>query len=338
MSNLLVWTTLPAGIRWNPPAAQVGILRIGLVVSPRLDLQGQAAGKLGDDYFADFLHWPATLKNARYTLRIRQGLTPVSGESDFFVTDVTPVADANHSADDRFWSTIFDPSTVVVPYDAPSPAATVNQIASYDAAMLHDAVSAGYAVQLNAFKNAFGQTSDGVSNNPLVRILVKSEQTRRQFGGPSLTGPEETSIANAFARFSAFHERDDSPQALAAAAAAGQGKLDFHALISALQEHNALLRKLGLAWDFELSLSEQQLQSIGPSGRMRIEVSGLGLSKPTIPVIPWTAFEASPRISNTAYGIFHPTRQNAAPSSQNYTLRISARARTRIIYVYEHES
>jgi hypothetical protein len=56
--------------------------------------------------------------------------------------------------------------------------------------MLHDAVSAGYAVQLNAFKNAFGQTSDGVSNNPLVRILVKSKQTRRQFGGPSLTGPE----------------------------------------------------------------------------------------------------------------------------------------------------
>lgn len=312
MANILNWTTLPAGVRWRqlPGGSRAAFLRIGLVVSPRLDLAGRTAGKLGDDDFIDFLDWPARLSGAKFTLRIRKGAASTPGEDDTVDIEVRPLADASRSPDSRFWTTIFAPETAVRPFATPLALALTERVWSYDAAALEAAIASGYAAHLRTVRHLTGVPNDNVSENPLVKAVARAMRG----GGAVALSAEDDAIGKTFTRFQGFHQRDPAAVSVAFAASAPQ-PLEFHELHSALQEHNNLMRKLGLVFDFEISLTASQLHDIGAVGRIRIEVAGQRLQKPAVFYQPWTAFDAVPHIGTTSYGIFHPRPSNGTPGA-----------------------
>jgi hypothetical protein len=310
MANTLISTTLPSGIRWKNSAGGVSqpILRIALLFSPRLDLGADAAGTLGDARFKDFLKWPEKLTAASYILRGRKDFNPATGESDEIAVAISPLTDAAKSADVRFWQTIFPSSTVVRPYDKPTAAAAPADTKSYDAAQLDDAIATGYVAQLRSSRSFIGSPPEEPRENPLIRAVATGLQQR---AGVTIAAvnPEQAAIATAFGRFASFHGRAAPGLVGAAALPPPNQPPDFHELLSALQDHSALMRKLGLVVSFEVPLTPAQLDAIGSKGRVRIEVNGLDVPS-AVGFAPWTACELTPRVGSSVYGIFHPAKKD----------------------------
>lgn len=92
----IVWTALPKG--WLRSGPHAGALCVSIVVSPRLTPQTAAEQRLSAPGFADFHHWPLTLRDIRLGVRIAGQLVPVEPLSP---------------ADEDLWQALLGPDTPV---------------------------------------------------------------------------------------------------------------------------------------------------------------------------------------------------------------------------------
>ncbi|WP_316174548.1 hypothetical protein [Bradyrhizobium sp. SZCCHNRI1073] len=310
MPTVLIWTALPNGIRWLKSGAgpETAHLDISLVITPRIDQPGPATGVLGEPRFADFHDWPSALnvQNSKFTFRFRSGEKAAASEKDIFAIDAQPLMDSSRSVDSHFWLSIFDSKTPIrlLKTDAADKLGP-RSFTSYDAATLNEAISAGFVAQIKAFSSAFRGGDLGIRNNPLVAAFLNAADAKE--GKVALAEGNPTAVAAA--RFQSFHARSDAPGFTVEDI---KEDPDFHELISALREHPALVRKLGLVLDFRLELSSAQIQQMPNVGRIRVEPSGLNITTPTKSILSWTAFDCTTRVPSTVYGVFHPRRSDPA--------------------------
>ena len=283
MAHLIIATTLPHGVRANTAAAS-------LVLSPRLDLNGQDSSRL--ERFYDFLNWPNALRQATFRVLLRRTATSIAVDE--------PVTPARHpkTLDPAVWRTVFPPDTIVRPFESSS--ADQVTLQSYDARTVADAMLAASMLQSNAYRYATGQvsalefTSASVVANAVVARLAPLEMT------PLSVGADGMRLA--FEQLAAYHERVDQSSVQALSSATVEPTLEFHAAVSALREHGTLTRELGLVVD--LNFDAGLLRSVGPTGEVKIVASDVAFQEETQLISPWTAYEwrdVTPRL-----GVFHP--------------------------------
>ena len=103
-------------------------------------------------------------------------------------------------------------------------------------------------------------------------------------GGPA--SPD--AVAAVGATIDSFAEPAVAPAPLPAAS--GGGELGFHAVLSHLREHPAVLRALGLIVELRVPVAELDRVAVGAAAQVKVECAGLG----ELAVSPWTRFERSP--------------------------------------------
>lgn len=311
MPNSVNFTTIPNGLKWIEDGNGLKAkLRVSLVTSPRLDFDPNHIKPLRDTIYKDFQHWPNLLKNADFKFRVRA--QPAAGEewADALTRPLQPITDGDLGADDRFWVQLFPLDTIVgspiEDEDGPQ-----KQLASYDARMLHEAIALGYLFETTAIRNGILNTDQGISSNPILRALAAKPDagavdnevlTTFQLGGERLR--------DAFNGLYNFHN-DPARNIMELPALDNTPSLnEFHEILSALQEHNRLCRKLGLVHDFEIDLSNEELQKIGTIAHIKFDV-GFPAEDPNLQrVSPWTLCDVEPKIGGTSLGVFHPRNSN----------------------------
>lgn len=267
----VMWTVLPDG--FSADGAQ---LRLSVLVGPELIL-GAAVTPPELSQFPDFLDWPARLAGARFELELGFELLPLT------------LVSAPESAT---WAAMFPPDTYVIPRAFEDRRGT--HVLSYPAMRLHDHLAELYA------RLAF-ETADARPRLPDLRV-----QTR--FLGDRVPRPREVldivrdngikglmaSDLGAYALHETFHtplEREETAtyvkqgpsdprenatwrtHRLATLPKDGDFKqrIDFHRIVSAMNQHRGLLRALGLVLDFETPRDAAPLLGAAQPARLRVE-------------------------------------------------------------------
>src|SRR6185295_2055698 len=99
----LFWTALPNGFNEDGQA-----LRVSLLVSPRLVPENNP-GELKE--FLDFIDWPATIRDTRFTLTFGAQSVDIAGN------DFTRIDDRLGRADSAVWTALFPDTTPVVGFE-----------------------------------------------------------------------------------------------------------------------------------------------------------------------------------------------------------------------------
>ncbi|MEV6398991.1 hypothetical protein AB0M39_30130 [Streptomyces sp. NPDC051907] len=265
------WVVLPAGL--SPDGAQA---RISVFVAPRLEVDDAGPQILGE--FPDFDDWPARLAAAQFLLETTdpQGL-PVEAP--------VPLTVAGPPADSALWQRFFPATTRVVSHriddyrgrtavayparqiadstrgafagaaaDSPDElptASRMSQFAGFAAAGTMADRLKGIAAALreaDAADNPDGLSQPDLTPQDAFLAFHQQEQQLAFFAGPGLAPPPPPPIPPA-------PPRPEQPD------------IDFHQMLSALGDHPALLRRLGLVVDFTV-----------PVGQLKPTRGELGLS------------------------------------------------------------
>lgn len=269
----LIWTALPNGV-----SADGRALRISLLLSPRLEPES-APPSLSS--FADFEDWPDTLRRSQITVTI--GDTAIALTADHVDASIGV-------ADSAVWRALLPTTTRVQSYKMTDH--TDTRVLSFDAVALHDAIrkvygsltvtagedlpSIGELRASNAFKSLIEgvQAVDGLRDNkkePTRDIEGEVDEWQRT-GFKGLAG-----AGTMLSTFQLFHtplakQRSESytpedernkvtwrtHERATIKADDFVSSLDFHRIVSAMNQYPLLLRRLGLVVDFTV-----------PVGRLR---------------------------------------------------------------------
>ncbi len=262
----VLWTCLPNGVSDGGELLQLSVL-----VSPRLRLT-QAAGAFELAQFPDFVDWPATLANTSFQ---------VSFGAD------TVEASRISAPDPTVWRAIFAPETFVRPYDFED--LTDAKVVSYPLAKLHDAFQDLYVNLLQTaddelpptrdlnqllgeirdFTNFRGQT-EHKQQRPFGFRYFDSLRDKEDFPGSNFASIRP--LFEPLTKFSAYHTplslpaqssyqnkgpddpREDAKWSTFKQVAMPKPEdfkdlIDFHQIVSAMNQYPVLLRLLGLVVD-----------------------------------------------------------------------------------------
>jgi hypothetical protein len=296
VANYLAWTTVPSGLRRGSDGNL--ILRIGLVPSIKLGIDRTDQSLLSDAGYHDFVKWTNTLNTAAYTLKLADN----AGTESSFAPVLGLLQTPGMEPDTKFWETIFPADTVVRPFGA---APQSSNVRSYDARSLANILSLGYLAELSPVKRAFSLVSSDLRANPMIQALMGVEPDANILAYSTANAEQ---IVETFEELSAFHMVNETI-ALATALTV-QPEMDFHEITSALQDHNALARKLGLVLHFDVIIPETVVSGLGATARIRVDVR-LSLND-TIVAAPWTECDVQQQIGETGFGVFHPRRSDGS--------------------------
>lgn len=276
LHHRVIWTVLPRGV-------EQGRARLVALASIRLIAEGPATLTLAD--FPAFADWPAAVEDAAFQVFVDD--KPVAAQRDLDPL-VIPSGAPGSSAD--WWAALFGKDTPVDSHAVDD--LTGAQVVSYDPAALEAALSDFYGSFAASLRGA-ERPSLGTLGNAL-----KGKDAGFFFDHAGAVGPLDAFVA-ALAPKTA-----GKPPATAQAAAA---KFDFHARLSAVGQHAALLHRLRLA--VPLSFDAHDLPHPGAVVRVRVNWaagSPLALSLPN--GAPGTAvshaFHARPRTEGLIVGGF----------------------------------
>ncbi|WP_309672735.1 hypothetical protein [Gemmatimonas sp.] len=266
----LIWTVLPNGL-----TADGRDVRFSLLLSPRLEPQN-AAPRLSS--FADFANWPATLARAKITVSFGDAAIPIEAAH----------VDASIGVpDSQVWLAMFPASTAVRSFKMTDHTAT--SVLSFDAVAMHDVVRNVYA-SLTASAGeelpSIGDLREQPALKPVIEGVAAVDGMRgslkkpvRDIGGEygEFTRSGFKGLKGAgtmLATFQLFHTplSKQSSQTHTPAdernavtwrtheraeidAADFVASLDFHRIVSAMNQYPVLLRKLGLVLDYVVPVS-----------------------------------------------------------------------------------
>lgn len=267
----VMWTVLPNG---RDPES--GRLRVSVLVAPQLTLISPPAPERLDE-FPDFLDWPAILADAEFKLDF-------AGDG----VDLEQVS----KPDGETWRAMFPPATFVRSREFQDMRGM--QVLSFPAATVHDHIQGFYAnvaaggglvrPAVDDLRNDLSELADGVPPPREVLRLVAED------GAKSL----KTSLQGAYALHETFHtpleqivdqtyskQGDTDPREDARWRSrrltplpdpnAYAQMIDFHRIVSSMNQHRTLLRRLGLVIDF--LADEDAFNPSGGADPMRLGVS-----------------------------------------------------------------
>jgi hypothetical protein len=319
MRQELIWTTLPWGIRQ-------GKARLTLLLSPRLTPDKEGAPL---STFPDFVRWPDQLATASFVLQVAAGTTNQSFTISPQQLDKLPAPSSDA------WQSCFGHTQVFTQTDSNKSARAPTRAASYDGRPINALVA---SLHLHLARRKHPLPDSHPADDPVVKSIASL------FAGEPTQGVKSNSPfskSGALDQLGSYFKRTQTPSApdpeplnkdLAR-------QLDFHGAISAIADHRALLRLLGLAVDFELSpeLTRSLIAALGPSssgrttGNIRIlptvqlpSISHALANIESLPFEAWTATEYRPVSKEIA--ILHAMSQfPSSPTLPNSSGMNSAR-------------
>ncbi|MGA5760695.1 hypothetical protein [Nonomuraea bangladeshensis] len=309
----IVWIALPNGF------GESGQARLSVFVSPRLD-----PGEEGILAPFDFLDWPSLITSG--TLQFGLGIggavinTEITGRpesrlwaslfgSETFVRPYVPDATSQvfGSYPAAHMHDLVKAGYQEVAVDSPLPAAAQVGVPEKFAGILplFGPIAQGTDTGLTGLPNpdlrvfladrllAAEPAEDFQARLDQLVDLAQDEAARSAVGeaAPPFVPlvPSTREIANTFAQFVLFHRQ---PAGTAVSTlAAPDTRLDFHQRVSALAQHPALLRLLGLVIDLDVDPADIPAASGGSPGVLRVIPRFAGPTRlPATPLTPGTAY------------------------------------------------
>jgi hypothetical protein len=322
-TNSVMFTALPSGV--------VSATSSGTVVSLSVYVTPQLAAAASITSVPAFANWPKTVAGLGWTVTLTAGTTahPIAATLDpryaagrfdqslwaaIFGSGTSPVAVNQFAVKNYTASGVLSygaapiSSTVKSTYKALAPLTTkptiskggtdvLSSTTANVAASLNVPQTAGSATLANAgqvvmstVKSAIGPTAASLSKTAL-QALQKSGQV-------------PTTSAGEFARVAAYHNRKNyrNIQPVAAAGSTSTVTLDFHQIVGHLSDHPAILRRLGLIVDLEITIP-----------------AGLGIDGPVnVSVAPSSAVAGLSYGTPFTYTILHPYGSASAVAFRPY--------------------
>jgi len=275
----LLWTALPNGYTVDGKS-----LRVSLLVSPRLDAEADLQ-QLAT--FPDFIDWPSTVRNTTFVIHFATSSVTVPGNS---FAGKNRVDDSLALADSSVWTALFPPTTFVQNYKFRD--LSTHSVLSYPATNVNTLVRNLYA-RLAATADDDLPKVSAVLGDPSWKSLVDVvdrmdnddrfvdfkngvRNPRAQFAAfRNKEFDQLKGLAKDMALFQLFHtpsstaklDRYPSPRDEAQAAARWLGykrtplpdptefqkRIDFHQIVSTMNQYPTLLRKLGLVIDLSIA-------------------------------------------------------------------------------------
>lgn len=312
-----LWTALPNGYTEDRRS-----LRISLLVTPRLEPDADRRLRA----FPDFVDWPATLLQTRFELSFGGGPTVTIKGNDF--AGRTRIDDRLGLPDSGIWQALFPPNTrvhgfeyrdlsdhSVLSYPAADLDEAIRGLYSDLAASTLDQLPTA-ATFLNNMK--WAELLDAVQDHD-DRYTDKRKNsgirdTRRQFrefvNEPQLF--KKRDLQTSLARFELFHTPPAPPKVGRYAGAKPEeaksaaewleyeqtplpqpgdfrDKIDFHRMVSAMNQYPTLLRLLGLVVDVLVSRDQFNPAASAPlSARVHLPPATPGVSRPDHDASPKT--------------------------------------------------
>lgn len=337
----LFWTALPNGFTKDGQ-----FLRVSLLLSPRL-VPDNNPGELKE--FLDFVDWPATLRQTRFTLNFGAQSVDIAGN------DFTRIDDRLGLADSDVWTALFPDTTPVVGFEWRD--LTQHSVLSFPAADVDKLVQNLYTDLAASAGEQLPNPSTFLTNPQWTKLVDAVQnvdrfthertglrQIKDQFAAfknhafdPPREGPSDTvdAISRNLARFQLFHTPPSKPKTEtyqgktkpdAKAYAQWQGfertKLpapedfkdiyDFHKIVSAMNQYPTLLRKLGLVIDFLI-----------PPDAFTASPDALLSATVTLPEgEPFQVFERQPDASPLTHTLLDQNRFQAVPRKPSADLHI----------------
>ncbi len=305
IEQLIQWVALPGGL-----ADDGATLRLAVFVAPRL--RTDEALTLAP--FLDWLAWPERVAAAAFSLEVDgQPAVPAS------VTSAPP--------EPRLWQALFGEQTPLAPFRFDD--LSERPIVSFDALAVAGYLRERYGrlaalaaddlplatpsrddrepALANLFSElVFGllQRGDHDPEGPFAALLARARglaAARRAdpgvAGGPPLEPlPGDGTPAGEFDRLRLFHYRPPGPPNdlgdEAQAAERFRAEVDFHQMLSALGDHPALLRRLGLVVDLAVPAEQVPTTDELRQGRLRVLPAWASAMPPEVTRdrLPWTQY------------------------------------------------
>ncbi|MFD8545335.1 hypothetical protein [Streptomyces sp. NPDC059649] len=248
------WVLLPAGL--SPDGGQA---RFSLFVAPRLG--ADRAVTLAD--FPDFLDWPARLATASFFVVTTDGNGTASDP------EIGPLTVSGPAAESALWQRLFPPHTPVTPFEFDDFRPSVK--VSYPAKGLADTTRGAFAAAAAASPEelpAAGGMSQFAGFAPAEDMPARLQEIAAtlaaadQLATDRPDGPAEPELGPQDA-FLAFHQQEQHLATFAGPRPPDEPPpeppprptppaIDFHQMLSALGDHPALMRRLGLVVDLTL--------------------------------------------------------------------------------------
>ena len=280
----ILWTALPNGL--NGARARVSVL-----ISPELVLTDDIEPPRLSQ-FPDFLDWPATLAGAEIALEL----------------DGTVVATTRTSTvEPEVWAALFTPETFVRPREFED--LSDRRVLSYPAARVHDYL-----------RDVYGQTAaaDLTRRPPAPTLRTRLDEItsgvpfpRDVFEEVRVRGIRElrSTVAGGFALLRAFHTpfertrtatyrktdptdpREDADWTEREAIALPppetfQETIDFHRIVSSMNQYRGMLRALGLVVDLEFDAAALGAAGQAPGLRAVVQWSATGEAESGVETLP----------------------------------------------------
>lgn len=266
----VMWTVLP-----NGRDRDSGRLQISVLAAPQLTLISPPISERLDE-FPDFLDWPAVLAQSEFKLE--------------FAGDGVEIEQISQP-DSNVWQAMFPPQTFVRSREFQDMRGT--QVLSFPTTMVHDHIQGFYAnlaaggglerPPVDALRTNLSNLSDGVMPPREVLRLVAEDgakQLRNSLQGAyalheTFHTPLERVIDETYAKQGESDPRENARwrtrelPPLPNPASYAQ-TIDFHRIVSSMNQHRSLLRQLGLVIDF--LADADQFQSTGGADPMRVAV------------------------------------------------------------------
>ncbi|MEP6763551.1 MAG: hypothetical protein ABJB66_04525 [Gemmatimonadaceae bacterium] len=298
----IIFTALPNGVSSD------GKLKLSVLVSPRLD-PGSASGELRA--FEDFKTWPKTISDAQITVDI--GATKVRlTAANIDGTIGTP--------DAATWSALFPLETFVRAFEMRD--RRNNAVVSYNTAAIYDAVRRVYAKLTTTANEQLPAISDLLADEQLGAIAKQVKKLDASFWNKDKNvrdiGGFFAGYADGFksidtgqlplAAFQLFHTPPAKPKTRTSQqegdnrldakwqsfehaeinAAKTVASLDFHQIVSAMNQYPTLLRKLGLVLDFVIPHAGIA-NAVDVPISVTVDLHPAKLGTPSTPTIPGSA-------------------------------------------------
>lgn len=309
-----IWTSLPAGVRWSQ-ADGGWSARVSLILTPRLSATDDAQ-TLAE--FPVFLDWPQTMRTLSPD-GIQLDLQLRNAEKVIGSLTLQPVWDDLNAPDSKAWSSIFSPATRVEQIEVPASQSGVRAageagIRSYSSGDLIREIRDYYSAALSHELK-----------------LTDAPPTLDRFSVRPATANDARIInESAMESFSRFHRRAAEPSERSGFTDQGGSVLkapappDFHQILSSLNTHPHLLRKLGLLMDVEVPLEQlpfDRLLTGGSGGRPAIRLVPMNVDVESAQHINhWTAVDYREGTSEH-YRLFNVAHENPDDNAGFFGLR-----------------
>lgn len=324
----LLWTALPNGY-----TSDGKLLRVSLLLSPRLDAQADPQ-KLAS--FPDFVDWPATIASTVFVINFGGGFVKISGNT---FAGKNRIDDRLGRPDSGVWSALLPDTTFVQGYEFRD--LSKNQVLSFPSSNIDNLVRNLYTSLASAAKDDLPKVSTIMNDatwRPVLDTIRRMDQDDRfvdfKNGVRNPAAQFEAfargelnrlpGIAKDLALFQLFHtppsrsriERYAKPRDEAQARAQWltyertdlpkpnqfKDQIDFHQIVTAMNQYPTLLRRLGLVVDV---LIRRDAFTPSPSAALWVDVelpqgSGSGVPQRTRTLLDDKRFQAIPRTTSRA--------------------------------------